>query len=120
MMHAVYLDEAHEMLINKDIKTSVMRPSKEYLNRIMYYYTIRSKLFKQLEQQVSVSHINKESLSIFDNTSHSIHYVENVRAITIKLYDMHVFDSRRHTSMSANAQACLQIARKNTWQRNNY
>ena len=28
MMHAVGLDEAHEILINKDIKTSVVRPSK--------------------------------------------------------------------------------------------
>ena len=28
-MHAVALDEAHQMLVNKDIKTSVVRPSKE-------------------------------------------------------------------------------------------
>ena len=59
----------------------------------MYYYPVRSKLFKQLEQQVSLSHINNESFSIFDNTSHSIRCEENVRAITTKLCDMHVFDS---------------------------
>ena len=40
-MHAVALDEAHEMLVNKDIKTYVVRPSKEYLNKIMYYYCVR-------------------------------------------------------------------------------
>ena len=34
-MRAVALDEAHEMLVNKDIKTSAVQPSKEYLNKIM-------------------------------------------------------------------------------------
>lgn len=29
-IRAVALDETHEMLVNKDIKTSVVRPSKEY------------------------------------------------------------------------------------------
>ena len=52
-MHAVALDEAHEMLVNKDIKTSVVRPSREYLNRVMYYYPIRAKCCKQLKEQVS-------------------------------------------------------------------
>ena len=33
-MHVVALDEAHEMLFNKDIKTYVVRPAKEYLNII--------------------------------------------------------------------------------------
>ena len=33
-MHAVAVDKAHEKLVNKDIKTYVGRPSKEYLNKI--------------------------------------------------------------------------------------
>ena len=34
-MHSVALDEAHEMLVNKDLKT-IVHPSKEYLDRMLY------------------------------------------------------------------------------------
>ena len=53
---AVALDEAHEMLVNKDIKTTVVRPSQEYLNRIMYYYPIRAKACKVLNDQLFPLH----------------------------------------------------------------
>ena len=51
-MHSVALDEAHEMLVNKDLKTSIVRPTKEYLDRILYYYPVRSQALKVLKQQV--------------------------------------------------------------------
>ena len=53
-IHAVALDEVHEMLINKDIKMYIVRPSKEYLNKIMYYYPVRSMVCKQLKDQLSL------------------------------------------------------------------
>ena len=40
-MQSVALDEAHEILVNKDLKTTVVRPSKEYLDRILCYYPTR-------------------------------------------------------------------------------
>ena len=40
-MHSVALDEAHEMLVNKDLKTTIFHPSKEYLDRMLYYYPVR-------------------------------------------------------------------------------
>ena len=40
-MHSVALDEAHKMLVNKDLKT-IVQPSKEYLDRMLYYYLVRS------------------------------------------------------------------------------
>lgn len=92
-MHAVALDEAHEMLVNKDIKTSVVRPSKEYLNRIMYYYPIRSKLCKKLKEQLPFcGNIQQEAASIFDSTPHALRREENVVNMQAKLWDSHVLD----------------------------
>ena len=51
-MHSVALNKAHEMLINKDIKAAVVRPTKEYLDRILYYFQVRSQALKQLKREV--------------------------------------------------------------------
>ena len=32
--HSVALDEAHEMLINKHVKLTIVRPSKDYIERL--------------------------------------------------------------------------------------
>ena len=92
-MHAVALDEAHEMLVNKDIKTTVVRSSKEYLNKIMYYYPIRAKRCKQLKEQISPPSPKGKTVSIFDSTPHSAHCEENVESMTTKLCDSHVLDT---------------------------
>ncbi len=85
-MHAVALDEAHEMLVNKDIKTSVVRPSREYLNRIMYYYPVRAKVGKQLKEQISPP----SRVSIFNCTPHAARCEENIDSMKSKLCDLHV------------------------------
>lgn len=84
-MRVVALDEAHEMLINKDIKASVVRPSKEYLNRIMYYYPVRCKVCKQLKEQLSLPNLQERVVSIFDSTPHAARCEENVVSILSKL-----------------------------------
>ena len=89
-MHAVALDEAHEMLVNKDIKTSVVRPSREYLNRIMYYYPVRAKVCKQLKEQISPPSRPDSKVSIFDATPHAARCEENVQSMKAKLCDSQV------------------------------
>ena len=49
-MHSVALDEAHEMLVNKDLKTTIVRPTKEYLDRMLYYYPVRSMIQKAVKR----------------------------------------------------------------------
>jgi len=92
-MHAVALDEAREMLVNKDIKTTVVRSSKEYLNKIMYYYPIRAKRCKQLKEQISPPSSKGKTVSIFDSTPYSAHCEENVESMMTKLCDSHVLDT---------------------------
>ena len=41
-VRSIALDEAHEMLVNKDLKTAIVRPTKEYIDRIIHYYPVRA------------------------------------------------------------------------------
>ena len=50
--HSVAVDESHEMLINKDCKSSIVKPLPEYINRIARYMPYRSKSVKNLQDQL--------------------------------------------------------------------
>ena len=50
--HSVAIDESHEMLINKDCKSSVVRPLPDYINRIAHYMPYRSKSVKNFQLQL--------------------------------------------------------------------
>ena len=91
-MHAVALDKAHEMLVNKDIKTSVVRPSKEYLDKIMYYFHVRSKVCKQLLEQISPPSVHEKVVSILNSTPHAARCEENVISMQNRLVESHVLD----------------------------
>ena len=47
--HSVGIDEAHEMLINKGCKTSIVRPHPDYINRIAHYVPYRTKVLDNLK-----------------------------------------------------------------------
>ena len=51
--HSVAIDEAHEMKINKDFKTSIVRPSTENMNRLSLYLGHRTKLIENLKRQLN-------------------------------------------------------------------
>ena len=50
--HSVAIDEAHELLINKDCKTAVIHPLPDYINRIAQHIPYRSKAIKNLQKEL--------------------------------------------------------------------
>ena len=51
--HSVGLDESHEMLIKRDCKSAVIHPTKEFVSRMAIYFPFRSKILKNLQQQIN-------------------------------------------------------------------
>ena len=50
--HSVAIDESHQMLINKDCKTSVVRPLPDYINRLAHFIPYRSKAVNNFQSQL--------------------------------------------------------------------
>ena len=50
--HSVALDEAHEMKINKECKTSIVHPSRDYIHRVASYIPYRAKCLENLREQL--------------------------------------------------------------------
>ena len=84
--------------LNVLIKTSVVRPSREYLNKIMYYYPIRAKVCKRIKEQISPPVIHENKVRILDCTPHAAHCEENVECMKSKLCDSHVLGAAQENS----------------------
>ena len=50
--HSVAIDEGHEMLINKQCKNAVVKPSEDYMNRMATYLTYRTKTLQNFKEQL--------------------------------------------------------------------
>ncbi len=57
--HSVGIDEAHEMLINRECKTSIMRPSADYIRHIAKYLPYRSKVIENIRHNLFPETPNK-------------------------------------------------------------
>ena len=78
---SVGLDEAHEMLINKQCKTTIVKPTPDYINRLVKYLPYRSKVFETFRQQLGLEDKqNHEAItSPFSHASQDKKFEENVR-----------------------------------------
>ena len=56
--HSVSFDEAHEMLINKDLKTAIVRPNAEYMTRLSLFFTHRTRALKNFRQIIEAQEKN--------------------------------------------------------------
>ena len=52
--HSVAIDEAHEMLINKGCKTSITRPSPDYISRMAQYLPYRTRAIENARKQLLI------------------------------------------------------------------
>ena len=79
-MHSVALDEAHDMLVNNDLKTAVVWPTKEYVDWVLYYFFTRTHALRCLKQQLSIisSHANDSAYSILDPSPAAQRVEENI------------------------------------------
>ena len=50
--HAVAIDEAHEMLINKACKTAIVKPNPDYIKRLTTYLPYRSRPIQNISRRV--------------------------------------------------------------------
>ena len=79
--HSVGLDEAHEMLINKECKTTMVKPTPDYINRLVKYLPYRSKAFETFRQQLGLEdkHNYEAITSPFSHAPQDQKFEENVR-----------------------------------------
>ena len=79
--HSVGIDEAHEMLINKQCKTSIVKPTPDYINRLAKYLPYRSKALETFRHQLHLKDKNSyEAItSPFSCAPQDRKFEENVR-----------------------------------------
>lgn len=78
--HAVSLDEAHEMCINKDLKMAIERPTKSYLQKMSLFLRYRVSVHKNLLRQLfpSLNENPKPLFGIFSSASETKVKEENI------------------------------------------
>ena len=77
--HAVALDEAHEMCVNRDMKMAVVRPTQPYLIKTNFFFSYRIKAQKQLTSQLfpETPKASQQS-TVVDVTANTKHWEENI------------------------------------------
>ena len=88
--HSVTIDEAHEMMINKDLKSTVVRPSRENMNRMSLYLGHRMKLIHNLQAQVDQEQLQqdqKNASCMYTSDKTTLKSLQNIRMMMSKIRD---------------------------------
>ena len=81
--YAVAFDEAHEMCINKDMKSAVTHPTHAYLQKTSLFFNCRIKAFKNLMHILFPERFKDpvNHATITDDTPYTHHCEENVQTM---------------------------------------
>ena len=79
---SIGIDEAHEMLINKACKTSIVRPTKDYINRVAHYIPYRTKTLENLKHQLfpTAKHSLPTTTSAYSSDPSNLKSEKNIQA----------------------------------------
>ena len=93
--HSVAVDEAHEMLINKGCKASLIKPSPDYINRVATYLPYRSRMLENIRLQLFPEQSLKETPSnrtpLISKDASTVKFEGNVRMIQDSIRTTQVF-----------------------------
>ena len=96
--------------VNKDIKTTVVRPTKEYLYRILNYFPVRSAALRKLKEQVLFHQLQTEDgsskYSIFTSSPATAREEENIAVIKQKINETEILTN------SASEQSLVNLSGK--------
>ena len=91
--HAIALDEAHEMCINKDLKMAIVCPTKAYLQKMSLYLRYRVSVHKNL-LRLLFPHLNNETtplFSVFTKDSLAKQREENIHTMMLAIQEKELF-----------------------------
>lgn len=97
---SIALDEAHEMLINKDMKAAIVRTSSAYLQKTVHYLRYRIEAYHNLLQQLypSESSSTDDKTSVFDMSSVARVYKSNITAMREIIVDKSLLPAQTPTN----------------------
>ena len=75
------------MMINKDMKSAVVRPSKENMNRMSLYSGHRMKLIHNLQAQVDREQEKNNVSCIYTSDKTTLKSLQNIRMMMSKIRD---------------------------------
>ena len=91
--HAVALDEAHEMGINKDMKMAVKRPTQTYIKKMTHFFSYRIRAQQQMQSQLfpTPPKPTPQDPATLDNRATTNKWDENVKRLRSLIRDHKTF-----------------------------